>query len=77
MQVHDWVVATLVLVDLRVGVKSNNYKIALLLCFLEKVQVTNVEQIESASHIYDFIAFGGTFSVAELHDLLCCWEELT
>ena len=46
MQVHDWIICSLVTVDHRVGVESNNQVVSLLGTFLKEVQMADMEQVE-------------------------------
>ena len=51
MQIHDGVIRTFVLIDHRIGVKSNNQKVSLKGSLFQKVQVTNVEKIKSSWYV--------------------------
>ena len=46
MQVHDWIICSLVTVDHRVGVEPNNQVVSLLGTFLKEVQMADMEQVE-------------------------------
>ena len=51
MQIHDGVIRTFVLIDNRIGVKSNDQKVSLKGSLFQKVQVTNVEKIKSSWYV--------------------------
>ena len=51
MQIHDGVIRTFVLVDNRIGMKSNDQKVSLKGSLFQKVQVTNVEKIKSSWYV--------------------------
>ena len=51
MQIHDGIIRTFVLIDNRIGVKSNNQKVSLKGSLFQKVQVTNVEKVKSSGYV--------------------------
>ena len=51
MQIHDGIIRTFVLIDNRIGVKSNDQKVSLKGSLFQKVQVTNVEKIKSSWYV--------------------------
>lgn len=56
MKIHDRIVSALVLVHNRIRVKSNDEKIAELLCFFQEVEMTDMEQIEGAGNVNNLVA---------------------
>jgi hypothetical protein len=57
MKIHNRIIGSFVLVDNWVGVQTYNQIIALSSGFFQEIQMTDVEQIESSSHVNDFITW--------------------
>lgn len=76
MQVHDGIVVALVSIDHRICVEANNQVVTQLGHLLQKVQVSNVEQVKGTGHVDNLVTGLGLSAVGELEDLLGGWNEL-
>jgi len=70
MKVHNGMIAALVSVNGWIRVQSDYEIVALLLSDFQEVQVSYMEEIECACHVYNLIIWLRTLAVAELYYFL-------
>ena len=78
MQIHDWKVASSVSIYFLIGMESHNYVYRIVHCMnlLQKVQMTSMKKVESASDVNDLVARARVFWGRKLHDFVVCLQEL-
>ena len=57
MKIHDGIVSSFVLIYHRVSMQTHNQVISFCSRFLQKIQMSNMEQIESSSYVNNTVSF--------------------